>query len=107
LSSPWIILSVRAVFFVVVRADVRAEVQDRVVVANQGKTAAVVGILLAVHKYLVMAVLAFQVCMGMSWLEMVYLVVFEVEAMPSPEKNQKDRKLLEECLLAASQVRIK
>lgn len=95
-------------FFVVVRADVRAEVQDRVVVANQGKTAAVVvGILLAVHKYLVMAVLAFQVCMGMSWPEMVYLVVFEVEAMPSAEKNQKDRKLLEECLLAASQVRIK
>ncbi|TMD38462.1 MAG: hypothetical protein E6J04_01820 [Chloroflexi bacterium] len=104
MSSPWIILSVRAVFSVVVRA----EVQDRVVVANQGKTAAVVvGILLAVHKDLVMAVLAFQVCMGMGWLEMVYLVVFEVEAMPSPEKNQKDRKLLEECLLAASQVRIK
>ena len=86
---------------------VLAEVQDRVVVANQGKTAAVVvGILLAVHKDLVMAVLAFQVCMGMGRLEMVYLVVFEVEAMPSPEKNQKDRKLLEECLLAASQVRI-
>lgn len=93
-------------FFVVVRVDVQAEVQDRVVVANQGKTAAVVvDIPLAVHKDLVMAVLAFQV--GMGWLEMVYLVVFEVEAMPSPEKNQKDRKLLEECLLAASQVRIK
>lgn len=87
---------------------VRAEVQDRVVVANQDKTAAVVvGILLAVHKDLVMAVLAFQGYMGMGWLEMVCLVVFEVEAMASPEKNQKDRKLLEECLLAASQVRIK
>jgi len=87
---------------------VRAEVQDRVVVANQGKTAVVVvDILLAVHKDLVMAALAFQVCMGMGWLEMVYLVVFEVEAMPSPEKNQKDKKLLEECLLAAPQVRIK
>jgi len=104
LSSPWIILSFRAVFSVVVQA----EVQDREVVANQGKTAAVVvGILLAVHKYLVMAMLAFQVCRDMGWPEMVYLVVFEVEAMPSPEKNQKDRKLLEECLLAASQVRIK
>ena len=78
------------------------------VVASQSKaTAVVVGILLTVHRDLVMAVLAFQVCMGMGWLEMVYLVVFEVEAMPSPEKNQKDRKLLEECLLAASQVRIK
>ncbi|HEX6556888.1 MAG TPA: hypothetical protein VF026_29265 [Ktedonobacteraceae bacterium] len=104
MSSPWIILSVRAVFSVVVRA----EVQDRVVVANRDKTAAVVmGILLAVHKDLVMAVLAFLECMGMGWLEMVYLVVFEVEAMPSPEKNRKDRKLLEECLLAASQLRIK
>jgi len=87
---------------------VLAEVQDRVVVANQSKAAAVVvGILLAVHRDLVKALLAFQECMGMGWLETDSPVVFEAETMPSPEKNQEDRKLLEECLLAASQVRIK
>jgi len=74
---------------VVFSVVVQAGVQDMVVVADQGRVAAAeVGILLAAHRDLVMALLVFQGCTGMGWLEMVYLVVFEVEAMPSPEKNQ-------------------
>lgn len=79
-----------------------------VVVANQGGAAAVeVGILLAAHRDLIMALLVLQECMGMGWLEMVSPVVFEAEAMPSPEKNQEDRKSLEEYFLVVSQERKK
>jgi hypothetical protein len=98
-----IILSGRAVFFVVEQA----EVQDMVVAANQGRAAtAEVGIFLAAHRDLVVALLVFRECMGMSWLETVSPVVVEVEAKPSPEKNQEG-KPWEECFLVVSQERKK
>lgn len=86
------------------QADVQVDMQDMVIVANQDRAAAVEeGILLAAHRDPVMVLVVFQECMGMGWLEMVSPVVVEVGAMPFPEKNQKDKKLLDECFLVAPQ----